>query len=85
MKDSVRKSLQVNEGDVVAFCLTQDDKILVQPGTMGQQIKELLGANSVRSQNIVTIPEKLRDLLKLSIGDLLFFFLEPDGTITLEG
>ncbi|WP_258084451.1 AbrB/MazE/SpoVT family DNA-binding domain-containing protein [Thermococcus thermotolerans] len=45
---------------------------------------EILGVSVLSSKGTVTIPKKVRDLLRLSRGDLIIFKLTDNGDIVIK-
>jgi len=45
---------------------------------------KILGVSVISSKGTVTIPKKVREILKLSRGDLVIFKLSDDGNIIIK-
>ncbi|HIP75053.1 MAG TPA: AbrB/MazE/SpoVT family DNA-binding domain-containing protein [Thermococcus paralvinellae] len=45
---------------------------------------KILGVSVISSKGTVTIPKKVREILKLSRGDLVVFKLSDDGNIIIK-
>ncbi|NVM56283.1 MAG: AbrB/MazE/SpoVT family DNA-binding domain-containing protein [Candidatus Helarchaeota archaeon] len=46
--------------------------------------RKLLGSSRISTANQITLPKEVRDKLKVESGDVIGFYLEPDGKITLD-
>ena len=82
----VIKYLQLEQsvGKEIAFCtLENSDKIILVANKMrGGEI--FLGASKLSTQNTLVVPEAVRELLKIDLGNILQFWLEPDGRISIK-
>ena len=46
--------------------------------------RKLLGSSRVSTANQITLPKEVRDVLKIESGNIVGFYQEPDGKITLD-
>jgi AbrB family looped-hinge helix DNA binding protein len=46
--------------------------------------KKVLGSSKISSANQVTLPPEVREILKVKKGEIIAFYLEKDGKITIQ-
>jgi antitoxin PrlF len=46
--------------------------------------RKLLGSSKISSANQITLPKEVRDILKIKSGNIIGFYLEPNGKISLD-
>ena len=68
----------------IAFCTLADtDKIFLISGTMkGGEI--FLAASKLSRQNTLIIPEPVRRILQINIGDIIQYWRGPDARISIK-
>lgn len=72
----VIKELKTKSGESIGFFQVPKTKeIVILAGQISGEFY-LLGAHKLSSQNSVTIPEKVRQLLEIQKGDNIMFYLD---------
>ena len=79
----VRTKLNVKKGDLVGFYRKNDGTIMVHSGPLsGGEV--LLGSSTLTTSQSITLPKKIRVLLKVTPGYKIAFIQEHDDTIIIE-
>ena len=45
--------------------------------------RKLIGSSKVSTANQITLSKEVRDILNIEAGDVVGFYLEPDGKVSL--
>ncbi|MFW9997725.1 MAG: AbrB/MazE/SpoVT family DNA-binding domain-containing protein [Candidatus Odinarchaeota archaeon] len=46
--------------------------------------RKALGSSTMSSANQITLPKKVREKMNMEVGDVVVFYEEPDGKITVQ-
>ena len=80
----VREILQIQPADLIVFVLSKDDKIIIETGDVKTVFKKILGSKELTTTNSVILPDSIKNLLQVKIGDNIGFYREKDGKISIQ-
>jgi len=80
---NVRNYLNIKEDDLIGFYENKEKKILIVSDELTENLK-LLGSSTVTTTNTVTLPKKVREQLKINVGNQVAYYRESEGKIELK-
>ena len=74
----VREHLEIETGNLIGFYSTKENNLIITPSQIDNLADlsqlALLGASTLTASNTVTLPKKVRRLLKVNKGDKLAYY-----------
>lgn len=71
-------------GKEIAFCKTVDGTRIILVANQMQGGEIFIAASKLSKQNGLVIPDPIRKILNLDIGNIIQFWLEPDRRISIK-
>lgn len=82
LKD-VRQYMNVEVGDIIGFCVTTDNQLVITSGQLANDLT-LLGSSTLTTSKSVTLPKKVREHLNVKKGDKLAYYEEGERRVNIE-